>query len=62
MAETEALSRVEVVPYDPVWPEHYVTERAHLVSAGGDLILQLEHIGSTAVPGQVRFSPIADMS
>ena len=60
MAETEALSRVEVVPYDPVWPEHYVTERAHLVRAAGDLILQLEHIGSTAVPG-LRSKPVIDM-
>jgi GrpB-like predicted nucleotidyltransferase (UPF0157 family) len=60
MAETEALSRVEMVPYDPVWPENYVTERAYLVNAGGDLILELEHIGSTAVPG-LRSKPIIDM-
>jgi GrpB-like predicted nucleotidyltransferase (UPF0157 family) len=51
MAETEALSRVEVVPYASVWPERYVAERAHLIRAAGDLILKLEQIGSTAVPG-----------
>ena len=60
MAETEALSRVEVVPYDSVWSERYVAERAHLVRAAGDLILELEHIGSTAVPG-LRSRPIIDM-
>jgi GrpB-like predicted nucleotidyltransferase (UPF0157 family) len=60
MAETEALSRVEVVLYDPVWPERYAAERANLVGAAGDLILELEHIGSTAVPG-LRSKPIIDM-
>jgi GrpB-like predicted nucleotidyltransferase (UPF0157 family) len=60
MAETEALSRVEVVPCDSVWPERYVAERAHLIRAAGDLILELEHIGSTAVPG-LRSKPIIDM-
>src|SRR5438132_1305066 len=47
-------------PYDSVWPERYVAERAHLVRAAGDLILELEHIGSTAVPG-LRSKPIIDM-
>ena len=60
MAETEALSRVGVVPYDSAWSERYAAERAHLVSAAGDLILELEHIGSTAVPG-LRSKPIIDM-
>jgi hypothetical protein len=32
MAETETLSRVEVVPYDSVRPERYVAERARLVT------------------------------
>jgi len=60
MAETEALTRVEVVLYDAVWPERYAAERAQLVRAAGDLILELEHIGSTAVPG-LRSKPIIDM-
>src|SRR5260370_26226537 len=60
MAETEALSRGEVVTYDSGWPERYVAERAHLGRAAGDLILELEHIGSTAVPG-LRSKPIIDM-
>jgi len=47
-------------PYASVWPERYVAERAHLVRAAGDLILELEHIGSTAVPG-LRSKPIIDM-
>ena len=60
VTETEALSRVEVVPYDCVWPQRYIAERAHLVRAAGGLILELEHIGSTAVPG-LRSKPIIDM-
>lgn len=35
MVEMEALDRVELVPYDPVWPKRYAAERADLVRAAG---------------------------
>ena len=60
MSKTEALPRVEVVPYDPRWPHAYAAECAELISIGGSAIVELEHIGSTSVPG-LAAKPIIDM-
>src|SRR5258708_32470487 len=51
MCEAEALPRVEIVPYDPQWPSAYAAERANIIAIGGSAIGELEHIGSTSVPG-----------
>ena len=37
--------------YDPGWVERYDTVAAALSDALGDLVLELEHVGSTSVPG-----------
>ncbi len=42
---------LEIVPYDPAWPEEFERLRAALASALGGLALRIDHIGSTAVPG-----------
>jgi GrpB-like predicted nucleotidyltransferase (UPF0157 family) len=42
---------IVVEPYNPAWPELYETEKALILSALGDRILFIEHIGSTSVPG-----------
>jgi GrpB-like predicted nucleotidyltransferase (UPF0157 family) len=50
---------VEVVTYDPTWPEQFETERRLLA----DVIPQavsIEHIGSTSVPG-LAAKPIIDI-
>ena len=51
---------VEVVAYDPRWPDLYTAERARVLSACPDAFVALEHIGSTAVPG-LQSKPIIDM-
>jgi len=52
---------VDIVPYDPRWPEIFVRERAHLLeSLPRDLLGRIEHFGSTAVPG-LAAKPIVDM-
>lgn len=50
---------VEVVPYDPNWPVLYAAEREVILGAISQLLV-LEHIGSTAVPGQAA-KPVIDM-
>jgi|MTBAKSStandDraft_2_1061841.scaffolds.fasta_scaffold15683_3 GrpB-like predicted nucleotidyltransferase (UPF0157 family) len=46
------LYPVFIVPYDPAWPEWYEDEKACLYAILGEgLILRMEHMGSTAVPG-----------
>jgi GrpB-like predicted nucleotidyltransferase (UPF0157 family) len=44
--------RVEVVPYDPRWPQQFAEVRNDLVAAlEGVEVVAIEHVGSTAVPG-----------
>ena len=50
-----------IVPYDPAWPELFVAEREHLLAClPSDLVLRIEHFGSTAVPG-LSAKPVVDM-
>ncbi len=51
---------VVIVDYDPRWPAMYEEERQRILDATGDLIVAMEHIGSTAVPG-VGAKPIIDL-
>jgi GrpB-like predicted nucleotidyltransferase (UPF0157 family)/inhibitor of KinA sporulation pathway (predicted exonuclease) len=41
---------VEVVPYDPAWPEEFDRERSRIYDVLGPRIEAVEHIGSTAIP------------
>jgi GrpB-like predicted nucleotidyltransferase (UPF0157 family) len=49
-----------VVDYDPEWPQRYLTERAAVVDSTGNLLLKIEHMGSTSVPG-LAAKPVIDM-
>ncbi len=48
---------IRIVPYDPGWPLRFESERERLAAASP--LLELEHIGSTAVPG-MSAKPIID--
>ncbi|MBK6829232.1 MAG: GrpB family protein [Flavobacteriales bacterium] len=46
------LEPVEMVVYDPAWPALYKAEEEYLWNTlPHDLVLHIEHIGSTDVPG-----------
>ncbi|MEV0715686.1 GrpB family protein [Asanoa sp. NPDC050611] len=49
-----------VLPYDPAWPSHAERAITSVSSALGDLIVAIEHIGSTAVPG-LAAKPVIDL-
>ena len=51
---------VIIVEYDLHWPLLYEQIRATVVAALGDLVLTVEHVGSTAVPG-LAAKPIIDL-
>lgn len=51
---------VQVVPYNSEWTQLFQKEKARLKAALGDRIHDVEHIGSTSVPGLVA-KPIIDM-
>lgn len=40
-----------IVPYDPDWPERFEGEADAVREALGPIVIEVEHIGSTAVPG-----------
>jgi GrpB-like predicted nucleotidyltransferase (UPF0157 family) len=52
--------RVAVVAYDPGWPAQAQEEIPRLRAALGHRVREIEHIGSTAVPGLVG-KPIIDL-
>lgn len=52
---------VSISPYDPRWPVSFRQEREHLQAClPADLVLRIEHFGSTAIPG-LSAKPIVDM-
>jgi GrpB-like predicted nucleotidyltransferase (UPF0157 family)/RimJ/RimL family protein N-acetyltransferase len=52
---------IAIVPYDPRWPARFRQERRHLLSClPNELIVRIEHFGSTAVPG-LAAKPIVDL-
>lgn len=51
---------VRVVPYDPEWKNEFLKIKAMIVDFTGDLIIGVEHVGSTAVEG-LASKPIIDI-
>ncbi len=43
--------RIEIVEYDPRWPDEFAALASELRTALGPLALAIDHIGSTSVPG-----------
>jgi GrpB-like predicted nucleotidyltransferase (UPF0157 family) len=61
VAEPPVLnSTVTLAEYNPDWPRLYEREAARIRSVLGDRVVQLEHIGSTSVPGLCA-KPIIDV-
>lgn len=53
--------RIEVVAYDPGWPERFEAIRAQLGEALNAVeVLAIEHVGSTSVPG-LAAKPVIDV-
>ncbi len=56
-----AQGTVRLEEYDPRWPAWAAAEQARVRAALGPLVAQIEHIGSTAVPG-LPAKPILDLA
>ena len=50
-----------LVDYDPAWPGLFERENARIRAALGERVVQLEHTGSTSVPG-LSAKPCIDMT
>jgi GrpB-like predicted nucleotidyltransferase (UPF0157 family) len=51
---------VELAAYDPRWPEWFATDAAEIQRKLASDVLQVEHFGSTAVPGALA-KPVIDI-
>lgn len=51
---------VFIQDYDPAWPDAFSKLAARVKAALGDLVVTIEHVGSTAVPG-LAAKPIIDL-
>ncbi len=57
----KSMDDIVLADYDPQWPEQFMAEAARLRAAlGDDLVVTVEHFGSTAVPG-LPAKPIIDL-
>jgi GrpB-like predicted nucleotidyltransferase (UPF0157 family) len=52
--------KVQVVDYGPDWPRRFQLEADRIQRVLGDRVVQLEHVGSTSVPG-LAAKPIIDI-
>ena len=51
---------VELWPYDKTWPRLFEAEKLKLLEALDGVIFEIEHIGSTSIPG-LAAKPLVDM-
>ena len=55
------MDEIALVPSDPAWPRRFEEEAARLRAIiPADLLIEIEHIGSTAVPG-LPAKPVIDI-
>ena len=52
---------VELADYDPAWPAMFEWEERRIRGALGERVVQLEHTGSTSIPG-LAAKPIIDIT
>jgi GrpB-like predicted nucleotidyltransferase (UPF0157 family) len=52
---------VVIADYDPEWPQWFERAAERIRSALGDKVLQLDHVGSTSVPG-LAAKPLIDIN
>jgi GrpB-like predicted nucleotidyltransferase (UPF0157 family) len=51
---------VIIVDYDPRWPEMYEAEKARILEVAGRWLADIQHVGSTSVPG-LAAKPVIDI-
>jgi GrpB-like predicted nucleotidyltransferase (UPF0157 family) len=65
------MPQVEIVPYNPEWPEWFLQAKKRLKETLGSLAISIDHIGSTSVPSlgsknridiQITVAEISDAS
>ncbi len=55
------MSRVEIADYDPRWRPLFEEEKARILDVIGEWAIDIQHVGSTAVP-ELAAKPIIDIA
>lgn len=58
--ERYGAGKIVVNDYDPMWPIMFAEEESRITAALGRIVMMVEHVGSTAVPGMAA-KPIIDL-
>jgi GrpB-like predicted nucleotidyltransferase (UPF0157 family) len=58
--ERYGAGRIQILDYDPAWVAMFERERARVQDVLGPIVVTVEHVGSTAVPG-LAAKPIIDL-
>jgi GrpB-like predicted nucleotidyltransferase (UPF0157 family) len=61
LAPERAAGKIAVVDYDPAWPALFEAEARKIRAALGAAVLDVEHVGSTSVPG-LAAKPVIDIN
>lgn len=54
------MSEVRIVPHDPRWRREFADEAARIAGALGEILVDIHHIGSTAIP-EIYAKPVIDI-
>ena len=57
---TVVKRKVEIKEYDPQWKKEYEKEKEKLTNIFSDILIDIHHIGSTAIP-DIKAKPIIDI-
>lgn len=60
MSEQNQVRIIKVVPYNSDWEKEYVKESVKIQGILGDEMIEIHHIGSTAIPG-IYAKPVIDI-
>jgi len=52
---------ITINPYDPRWAEYFEEAKQPLLQALGDYALDVQHVGSTSIPG-ISAKPVVDIA
>lgn len=59
-SKSRAADPVEIVAWDPRWPQRFEEMRRRLAAALGDTAIRIDHVGSTSIPDMVA-KPVIDI-
>jgi GrpB-like predicted nucleotidyltransferase (UPF0157 family) len=60
MTSLPGSRRIEVVDYNPEWPNRFCQLRDRIWPSVDDFAVSIEHVGSTSVPG-LAAKPVIDL-